>query len=103
MSEAVQEPCTRDYAPESADVTHILAILEAAARSNDSRQLQELRAQQLEEQTRFKVFEQKQKWLLWTRHGQRKVEVLDQHTNAEQTMKNLVGKLGDITTMIKHY
>lgn len=75
---------------ESADVTHILAILEAAARSNDNRELQELRVQQSEEQTRFLAFEQKQKRVMRARHGQCKVGMLDRHVNAEQTMKRQV-------------
>ena len=86
----VKAICEESPAPECADVTHILEILEAGARSIENKELQELRRKQLEEQDRFLAFEQKQKWMMWTRHGQRKVEILDKHGEVEQEMKKRV-------------
>ncbi|KAI9842484.1 MAG: hypothetical protein M1838_003099 [Thelocarpon superellum] len=66
---------------------------EAAARSAVSTELQQLRALQEEEMDRFLGFEQKQNWLMWTRHGKEKLEALDARTALERAMKEKVSAL----------
>ena len=72
------------------DMVHILERLEAEARSLADPRLQELRRRQTDQQGRFLDFEQKQKWVMWTRHGQKKVEILDGHADLEQSMRKRV-------------
>ena len=75
------------------DMVHILEQLEAEARSLADPRLQDLRRRQADQQGRFLNFEQKQKWVMWTRHGQKKVEMLDGHADLEQSMRKRVRQL----------
>lgn len=62
----------------------------AVKRSRENQELTRLRVRQVEERDRFLAFEQKQKWALWTRHGQDKVHMIDSHVTQEQKMKDRV-------------
>lgn len=65
-------------------------LYEAMQRSIDNEDLQDLRKRQIQERDRFLDFEQRQRWLLWTRHEQDKQEMTARHTDAEQKMKDRV-------------
>ena len=62
----------------------------AVKRSRENQELTRLRIRQVAERDRFLTFEQKQKWALWTRHGQEKVKMLDSHVVLEQKMRDRV-------------
>lgn len=79
-----------------ADAVRLLETLRAEARSLADRELQELRTRQVAEQRRFLTFEQKQKWIMWTRHGQKKIEMLDRHSELEQTVRQKVSQVSPL-------
>ncbi|KAI0487458.1 hypothetical protein F4859DRAFT_256880 [Xylaria cf. heliscus] len=60
--------------------------LEAEARTRNCREFQVLRHEQIKEMERFKVFEQKSKWLLWTRHAQQKNMLVNKHLVSVEKM-----------------
>ncbi|KAI9754321.1 MAG: hypothetical protein M1815_005685 [Lichina confinis] len=76
----VDPPCPVDFA------RHIEVTL-AQARGLDHPELREVRTRQLEEQKRFLLFEQKQKWTMWTRHGQLRVDMSDRHAELERSLQ----------------
>ncbi|ORY67309.1 uncharacterized protein BCR38DRAFT_337342 [Pseudomassariella vexata] len=54
--------------------------LEAEKRTKESPEFQALRADQKQEMTRFQMFERKSKWLMWTRHAQQKLALVEKHS-----------------------
>ncbi|KAI9819294.1 MAG: hypothetical protein M1827_007451 [Pycnora praestabilis] len=70
-----------------ADVESATEKLEAAQRTQDNEELKHLLIRHLEERDRFMGFEKQQKWFLWTRQGQEKVEMLDRHAEARTKME----------------
>jgi hypothetical protein len=52
--------------------------------------LTRLRATQIDERDRLLAFERKVKRIIWTRHGQQRVELLSKHAELEQKMKDRV-------------
>ncbi|KAI1424594.1 hypothetical protein F5Y12DRAFT_796999 [Xylaria sp. FL1777] len=60
--------------------------LAAEERTQDCDEFKALRAQQTKEMERFGAFEQKSKWLLWTRHAQQKVALVEKHSAAIEKM-----------------
>jgi hypothetical protein len=73
-------------AREEAEKLEAAGKVEAERRTTESQELAELRARLTEERERFTTFERKMKWLMWTRHGQAKLDVLDKYGE-------LVGKM----------
>lgn len=59
----------------------------AQQRTNDCVELQTLRQSQVEEQERFIGFERKMKWVMWTRHGQAKLDILDKYGELQTKMR----------------
>jgi hypothetical protein len=59
----------------------------AEKRTEESEQLNELCARQINERDRFCSFERKMKWVMWTRHGQTKIEFLDRYCHLQEKMK----------------
>ncbi|KAI9883601.1 MAG: hypothetical protein M1823_004637 [Watsoniomyces obsoletus] len=70
------------------DAMRLLEQLTAKARSLANPELRGLRRSQLDQQRRFLAFEQKQKWIMWTRHGQKKVEMFNRHSALEQRLQD---------------
>ncbi|RDW76998.1 hypothetical protein BP6252_05051 [Coleophoma cylindrospora] len=62
--------------------------LEADKRAQDSEELNDLRARQINERDRFSAFERKMKWVMWTRHGQAKLDLLDKYGELQAKMKD---------------
>ncbi|KAH8667599.1 hypothetical protein BGZ60DRAFT_409610 [Tricladium varicosporioides] len=60
---------------------------EAERRTKSSKELNELRARQINERDRFCSFERKMKWMMWTKHGQSKLDVLDRYGELLTKMK----------------
>ncbi|TGJ75435.1 hypothetical protein E0Z10_g10993 [Xylaria hypoxylon] len=60
--------------------------LEAEVRTQNCAEFKALHAEQAKEMDRFGTFEQKSKWLLWTRHAQQKVALVEKHSAAIQKM-----------------
>lgn len=61
--------------------------IEAEKRTAQSEELNDLRAQQINERDRFSAFERKMKWIMWTRHGQAKLDILDRYGELQAKMK----------------
>ncbi|KAI0802445.1 hypothetical protein GGR55DRAFT_692149 [Xylaria sp. FL0064] len=55
-------------------------------RTQNCDEFKALRAEQAKEMERFAAFEQKSKWLLWTRHAQHKVALVEKHSAAMEKM-----------------
>ncbi|KAI9709384.1 MAG: hypothetical protein M1812_007720 [Candelaria pacifica] len=72
----------------AAAVTRIVETYEAMQRSIDNPDLQALRKRQLAERDRFLEFEQKQRWLLGTRHEHEKSEMSDCHADSKQVLND---------------
>jgi hypothetical protein len=62
-------------------------MAEASKRSEENEIINALRDDQLDERDRFNAFERKMKWLMWTRHGQSKVDLLDRYEELEAKMR----------------
>lgn len=73
-------------AREEAEKLEAIAKQEAEQRTLESHELNEIRIRHFGERDRFVVFERKMKWLMWTRHGQAKLDVLDRYTELQQKM-----------------
>lgn len=58
----------------------------AEVRTQNCDEFKALRAQQVKEMERFGAFERKSKWLLWTRHAQQKVGLVEKHSAAIEKM-----------------
>jgi hypothetical protein len=74
-------------AKEEAEKLEAAEKTEAEKRTASSVELNNLRAQQINERDRFSAFERKQKWIMWTRHGQAKLDVLDRYGELQAKMK----------------
>lgn len=74
-------------AQEAAEAADAAEMLRASQRSEDSEELNALRARQINERDRFNNFERKMKWLMWTRHGQEKIDMLDRYGDQQAKMK----------------
>lgn len=61
--------------------------LEAEKRTQESEEVNALRARQINERDRFSGFERKMKWIMWTRHGQAKLDILDRYGELQTKMK----------------
>ncbi|KAG0646946.1 Ariadne ubiquitin ligase [Hyphodiscus hymeniophilus] len=61
--------------------------LDAEKRTQESEILNALRARQINERDRFSAFERKMKWILWTRHGQAKIDLLERYEDLHTKMK----------------
>ena len=75
---------------EAEEQAKVFEAFEAVRRSSQNEELIALRKQQVIERDAFIAFEQKQKWAMWTRHAQEKMAQLDQHAEAEKSMKERV-------------
>ncbi|KAI1823704.1 IBR domain-containing protein [Xylaria intraflava] len=60
--------------------------LDAEERARNCGEFIVLRAQQIEEMERFRAFEQKSKWRLWTRHAQQKLALIGKNSAAIEKM-----------------
>ena len=60
--------------------------LAAEERTKNCEEFKVLRAKQIKEMERFGAFEQKSKWMLWTRHAQQKVALVERHSAAIDKM-----------------
>jgi hypothetical protein len=74
-------------AREEAEKLEAAEKIEAEKRTASSAELNDLRAQQINERDRFSAFERKMKWIMWTRHGQAKLDVLDRYGELQTKMK----------------
>ncbi|PQE06835.1 IBR domain-containing protein [Rutstroemia sp. NJR-2017a WRK4] len=59
----------------------------AETRTQESLTLNKLRARQINERDRFCAYERKMKWIMWTRHGQAKIDVLEGYADLTAKMK----------------
>lgn len=87
----VEQACREPRARGRSILSTVLDGLAAEARGPLSEELKHVRRRRLEEQRTLGAFEQKQRWLMWTRHGQQKIEMLDAHEALERGMKDRVG------------
>lgn len=75
-------------AKEEADKLEAAEKLEAEKRTAQSAELNALRARQINERDRFASFERKMKWIMWTRHGQAKIDILERYDEFQTKMKD---------------
>lgn len=61
--------------------------VEAEKRTAESEEMNNLKAQQIIDRDRFCTFERKMKWLMWTRHGSAKIDILDRYAELQIKMK----------------
>ncbi|KAF7917556.1 hypothetical protein BELL_1184g00010 [Botrytis elliptica] len=59
----------------------------AEERTRKNATLNALRACQINERDRFCAFERKMKWIMWTRHGRAKIDILDRYGELSTKMK----------------
>jgi hypothetical protein len=74
-------------AEEAANAAMAAIALEAIRRTENSEELNALRTSQINERDRFNSFQRKTKWLMWTRHGQMKLDLLDRYSDVQTKMK----------------
>jgi hypothetical protein len=74
-------------AREEAEKAEATEKIEAEKRTQESEELNALRARKINERDRFCGFERKMKWIMWTRHGQAKLAVLDRYSELQTKMK----------------
>jgi hypothetical protein len=74
-------------AREEAEKIEAAERAQAEKRTANSRDLSTLRERQMKERDRFTSFERKMKWVMWTRHGQAKLDILDRYAEALMKMK----------------
>lgn len=74
-------------AREEAERLEAAEKVEAEKRTLESEELNALRARQINERDRFCAFERKMKWIMWTRHGQNKLDILDRYDEMLTKMK----------------
>ncbi|KAH6646917.1 hypothetical protein BKA67DRAFT_595096 [Truncatella angustata] len=60
---------------------------DAEKRTQESREFQVLRKVQIEEMERFRVYERKTKWLMWSRQSQEKLALVEKHSSTIEKMK----------------
>ena len=83
MAELEQEKAAR----EEAERIEAAEKLQAEKRTQESQLLKDLRARHVNEHDRFRGYERKMKWIMWTRHGQAKLDVLDRYGDLQTKMK----------------
>jgi IBR domain, a half RING-finger domain len=83
----IAEEEAEKIAREEAEKLEAAEKIEAEKRTASSGILNDLRAQQINERDRFSAFERKMKWIMWTRHGQAKLDVLDRYGDLQAKMK----------------
>lgn len=66
--------------------------LEAEARTRRCEEFKALRVEQVKEMERFRVFERKSKWLMWTRHAHQKLALVEKQSTAIERMKERQAK-----------
>lgn len=74
-------------AEEAAALALAADALQAIKRSENSEELNALRARQINERDRFNAFQRKMKWLMGTRHGQMKLDLLNRYDELQIKMK----------------
>ncbi|KAI1876176.1 uncharacterized protein JN550_001672 [Neoarthrinium moseri] len=62
--------------------------LEAEKRTQESPEFQALQESQIQEMERYHTFERKTKWLMWTRHSEEKLALVEKHSGAIERMKD---------------
>ncbi|KAI1881749.1 hypothetical protein JX265_000575 [Neoarthrinium moseri] len=62
--------------------------LEAEKRTQESPEFQALQETQIQEMERYHTFERKTKWLMWTRHSEEKLALVEKHSGAIEKMKD---------------
>lgn len=76
-----------EKAKEEAAAKAMAERLEAESRTQNCEEFKALRAEQVKELERFQAFERKQKWLMWTRHAQEKLTLVEKQSAAMDRMK----------------
>lgn len=61
--------------------------IEAEKRTKASPEFQRLRNEQVQEMERFRAFERKTKWLMWTRQSREKLTLVEKHSGGVEKMK----------------
>lgn len=74
-------------AQEEAERLEAAEKVAAEKRTLESLELNALRARQINERDRFAAFERKQKWIMWTRHGQSKIDTLERYDDLQMKMR----------------
>jgi hypothetical protein len=74
-------------AREEAERLEAAEKVDAERRTLESLELNALRARQINERDRFAAFERKQKWIMWTRHGQSKIDILERYDDLTMKMR----------------
>lgn len=74
-------------AKEEAEKLEAAEHLAAEKRTAESTELNALRARQINERDRFSAFERKMKWIMWTRHGKAKIDILERYDELQNKMK----------------
>lgn len=74
-------------AREEAEQLEVAEQADAERRTEQNSELQLLKAKQINERDRFRAFERKMKWVMWTRHGQAKLDTLDRYEELATKMK----------------
>lgn len=74
-------------AREEADRVEAAERVKAEARTAENEELNALRARQINERDRFSAFERKMKWIMWTRHGQGKIDILSRYDELKKKMQ----------------
>ncbi|KAK2067332.1 hypothetical protein P8C59_001083 [Phyllachora maydis] len=60
---------------------------EAQQRTDENASFRQLRKEQEENMARFQTFERKAKWIMWTRHSQEKLRLVEQYADLMNKMK----------------
>ncbi|PBP19928.1 hypothetical protein BUE80_DR009231 [Diplocarpon rosae] len=83
----IADEAAEKAAQEEAEKLEAVEQIEAEKRTWESRELNDLRARQINERDRFSAFERKMKWIMWTRHGQDKVDLLARYDELTKKMR----------------
>jgi len=83
LAELEAEKAARDQAAAEAEVER----LEAERRTEASADFKLLRREQEKELERFRVFEQKTRWVQWSRHSHKKLALVDKHRDQAEKMR----------------
>jgi hypothetical protein len=81
-------------AQEAAEAANQAELEAERKRTAESSELNELRKKQVAEKERFIIFERKMKWLMWTRHGEAKLDMLDKYGELQAKMQERHSKTG---------
>jgi hypothetical protein len=84
----IAEEAAEKVARDEAERLEAAEKLEMEARTKESEELNGLRARQINERDRFSAFERKMKWIMWTRHGQAKIDILERYDELQTKMKD---------------